>query len=211
MKAEISASWTSASRYPSEIWSLGTSWTRVTASDGASGDERPRSLWRSADCKRWSAVEAAELMRTGSVTDVLILSRRSSMICARGTLRLLARRTIAPHWLVERGSERHSASSSAVRRAATALRKGTKTAELVGPIGRGGGRQDLMLWDVATRAATGLPWERWGKSSEDHCTQKGPDREGMEIADPPVMGVEGRICARSAKIWVWAWADAPGM
>ena len=92
-----------------------------------------------------------------------------------------------------------------------ALRKGTKTAELVGPIGRGGGRQDLMLWEVATRGVAGLPWERGEKSSEDHCMQKGPELEGMEIDEPPMKGEAGRIRAMSAKIWVWAWADAPGM
>jgi hypothetical protein len=102
MKAAMRVSWTSASMYPSESCRSGTSWGRVTVSDEESGDERPRSRWRSKDCRRWSAVVAAGLRSKGSVDDVQILRRRSLMIWTRETLRFLARRTIVPHWLDER-------------------------------------------------------------------------------------------------------------
>ena len=102
MKAAMRVSWTSASMYPSESCRSGTSWGRVTVSDEESGDERPRSRWRSKDCRRWSAVDAAGLRSKGSVDDVQILRRRSLMIWTRETLRFLARRTIVPHWLDER-------------------------------------------------------------------------------------------------------------
>ena len=57
----------------------GTSWVRETESDAESGEERPRSRWRSKDWSRWSAVDVAELWRMRTV-DVLILRWRSLMI-----------------------------------------------------------------------------------------------------------------------------------
>ena len=84
-----------------------------------------------------------------------------------------------------------------------ALRKGTKTAELVGPMGVSGGRQERRLRDGALRAAAVLRGTGDGKSAEDHCSENGPDRDGMVMAVPPGIGLVGRICARSAKIWVW--------
>ena len=102
MKEAMRFSWISALMYPSGSCRSGTSWGRVTVSDEESGEERPRSRWRSKDCRRWSAVDAAELRRKGSVDEVLILRWSSLMIWTRGTLRFLARRTIVPHWLDER-------------------------------------------------------------------------------------------------------------
>ena len=145
-------------------------------------------------------MDAAELTRKGSVAEVLILRWSSLMIWTREMLRFLARRTIAPHWLEERWSARHSASPRAVRRAAAARKKGTNTMELVGPIWRGDGRHDLRLWVAGAREG-GHSRGRRGKSAEDHWTTKGPDCDGIDIREPPVVGLEGMIVARSAKIW----------
>jgi hypothetical protein len=75
----------------------GTSWDSVTVSDAESGVERPRSRCRADDCKRRSAVEAAELTRRGSTTEMLSLRCSSLMRWTRGMLRFLAMRTIVPH------------------------------------------------------------------------------------------------------------------
>ena len=144
----------------------------------------------------------AMLMEAGSKTDVLVLRRRSSMICVRATLRRLASSTIEPHWLDDRMSASHSACSSWVRSSAMALRKGTKTAELVEPIGAGGGRQERRLRIDPLRAAAAGGVDGRGKSAADHCTSNGPDRDGTGMAVPPRIGLMGRICASSAKIWV---------
>jgi hypothetical protein len=70
-------SWMSASMYPSESCRIGTSWDRVTQSNGESGKDRPRSRWRSSDCSRWSAAVGAAGEGNG---DVQILHCRSLMI-----------------------------------------------------------------------------------------------------------------------------------
>ena len=79
IKEAMRVSWISASMYPSESWRSGTSWDRETESDAESGEERPRSRWRSKDCSRWRAADVTELWRMGTV-DVLILRWRSLMI-----------------------------------------------------------------------------------------------------------------------------------
>ena len=79
IKEAMRDSWTSASMYPSESWRRGTSWVRETESDAESGEERPRSRWRSKDWSRWSAVDVAG-MRGMRPVDVLILRWRSLMI-----------------------------------------------------------------------------------------------------------------------------------
>ena len=142
----------------------------------------------------------AMVMEAGSKTEVQVLRRRSSMICDRATLRRLASSTIEPHWLVERMSASHSACSSWVGSSAMALRKGTKTAELVEPIGAGGGRQERRLRIDPLRAAAAGGVDGTGKSADDHCTANGPDQDGTVIAVPPRIDLMGRICASSAKI-----------
>ena len=92
-----------------------------------------------------------------------------------------------------------------------ALRKGTKTTELVGPIGAGGGRQERRLSDETLRAAAARGVEGTGKSTEDHCIENGPDRDGTVIAVPLGICLLGRICASSAKIWVSVCAVRPGI
>ena len=90
-----------------------------------------------------------------------------------------------------------------------ALKKGTKTMELVGPIWSGGGRQDLRVrWGVAR--VGGLTWARTGSSEEGHWTTKGPDSDGMVTDWPSGEHRNGRIPAMSAKIWECAWAVEPG-
>ena len=144
----------------------------------------------------------AMLMEAGSKTDAQVLRKRSSMICVRATLRRLASSTIEPHWLVDRMSASHSACSNWVRSSAMALRKGTKTAELVEPMGAGGGRQERRLRIDPLRAAAAGGVDGTGKSADDHCTANGPDRDGTVIVAQPRIDLMGRICARSAKIWV---------
>ena len=86
-----------------------------------------------------------------------------------------------------------------------ALKKGTKTMELVGPMGRGGGRHDLRLRGEGAREG-GQIWARAGRSAEGHWTTKGPDSDGMVTVWTPGDRQGGRVRARSAKIWACVWA-----
>ena len=82
-----------------------------------------------------------------------------------------------------------------------ARRKGTNTKELVGPMWRGGGRQDLLLRGEATLGG-GLPWALTGKSARRHWTTNGPEAEGMVTCWPAGVMLHGRVLSSSAKIWV---------
>ena len=91
-----------------------------------------------------------------------------------------------------------------------ARRKGTNTKELVGPMWRGGGRQDLRLRVAATRGG-GVSWTLTGKSASSHWTTIGPEADGMVTCWPAGMRLHGRILSSSAKIWVLTCEGEPGM
>ena len=102
-------------------------------------------------------------------------------------------------------SERHSVSPRCVRSSAPPLRNGAKTEELVGPMGKGGGHQDLRLRSRARLTETFEGGEGPGSApgvapGEDHCIVNGPEGDGMVIAVPPGMALVGRSWTSSEKI-----------
>jgi hypothetical protein len=107
--AEMKVSCTRASRYPSDRWTIGTTCSMVTVLDGESGEEKPSSLWTSADCRRASELAPIdEPLFSLSAAARLTLNSRAEIISDKGTTWRLAWSVTAAHSGVDLLSERHS-------------------------------------------------------------------------------------------------------